>query len=118
MRVNVEQVIIANGANVSNVIDLRSETLLAIITPAAWTAADIAFVGSATTDGTFVPVVDWDGLPWACTAIAAQCITPRQEVGEALPFVKLHSVSTADNTANVNQGAERILTLITCPRVT
>lgn len=116
MKLEAEQVIIPNGTALSAIIDLRSRTLRGIIMPTSWTAADITFVGAAKDTDTFVNVVDWDGVQWACTAVASTCITPRQEVGEALPFIKIRSSSTSDNTAAVNQGADRTITLLTSPR--
>lgn len=116
MKLEAEQVIIPNGASVSNAIDMRSRTLREVIVEGTWTAADITFQVGLTETGTFYNLTDWDGVLWANTVTTGSASTPRQEVGEALGWLKIRSASIADNLNAVNQGAARTITLLTSPR--
>jgi hypothetical protein len=50
--------VIALGASQSNVIDVQNANSLALLIPAAWTAAAITFLGAEKSNGTFLPIYD------------------------------------------------------------
>ena len=110
-------VTIANGAAVSSNITLKDGGAhrLAVLTPAAWTAADIAF--QASVDGvTWVQLRTQAGLisriTVVPTAAAALLWGPEEtRVLGAFKYIRLNSVNTASEAA-VNQGAARTLTII------
>jgi hypothetical protein len=65
-------VTIANGAAVSSNFDLVGYRIIAVISPAVWTAADIGFrVETANQSGVFVDVVASDGVIYSLKAIEA-----------------------------------------------
>jgi len=96
--------LIANGTSLSGVIDLGEAQVVAIVTPAAWTAAGLAFQGSV--DGTnFFSVVSSAGAEATITTAVNQCIL----VTQALPrYIKVRSGTQG---TPVNQGADRLLQL-------
>lgn len=102
---------IANGASLSGEVDLEGQAIQAIQMPAAWTAASLTFTASSASGGTFDPVHDDGGTEVTITAAAARMIGLDAIAREldGLRFIKVRSGTTA---TPVNQGAERILTLI------
>src|SRR4051812_18238374 len=118
---NSTAVVMALNASLSNAIDLTKtdgQTLVGIVTPAAWTAPDIAFKVSV--DGlTFVPLYD-ARTPGAATevTIASASIPTSAARGFALDpsaFAGYNylKVVSGTNAAGVNQGAARTLYLQT-----
>ncbi len=102
---------IANGASLSDEVDLAGESAQALVMPAAWTAANLTFVASDVSGGTFVPVHDDAGVEVSVTAAASRCIgfdAVAREL-DGLRFVKVRSGTTG---VPVNQGAARALVLI------
>lgn len=104
-------VTIANGASLSDALDLVHRTLCAILMPASWTAAGLTFQGSA--DGvTYGNIYDADGeAALTSTVVGASrllILNPAAFVGAR--YVKVRS-GTSGTPAS--QGAERVLTLIT-----
>ncbi len=102
---------IANGASLSGEVDLEGQAVQAIQMPAAWTAANLTFVASDVTGGTFNPVHDDAGAEVTVTAAAARCIGLDAVAREldGLRFVKVRSGTTG---VPVIQGADRTLTLV------
>lgn len=104
---------IANGASLSDEIDMGGYNLLGIIMPAAWDAAAITFAASDATGGTFVPVYDDAGAEISVTAAAGHAIgiATTLKAGSLAPFrfVKLRSGTAG---AAVNQTAQRTLLVV------
>lgn len=103
------QVTIANGASLSNGIDIGTKTLLAIHMPALWTAANLTF--QASEDGvTYDDLYDGVGTEKTIVVGATRYIylTPADWVG--VPYLKIRSGTAS---VPVNQGAARSITLVT-----
>lgn len=99
---------ITSGQSVSNVVDLGSKTLLAIITPSDWTAANLTF--QVSTDGiTYSNMHDNAGVESTVTAAASRYIVvdPANWVG-----VKYIKVRSGTSGTPVNQAADRIIKLV------
>jgi len=102
---------IAAGANQSAAIDLYYHSLLAVVMPAAWTAADLTFQASA--DGaTFFNLYTSGGAEYTMKVDASRYVAldPTDFVG--VRFLKVRSGSAS---APINQAAERTLTLVGRP---
>lgn len=112
----VTQAKIANGAALSGEIDLRHQKLIAIQFPAAWTAADLSFQAAVESSGTFgeafIDPGTGVGAALLLDAAASQVSFFNQANMLRNCFIKIRSGPVG---APVNQGAERILTLITEP---
>lgn len=107
-------VTIANGASASGAVDFRPFVVGGLITPAAWTAADIAFLVSTEEAGTYAQLRthDTDALV-KVTGITTDAADPRRLPLELAgwPWFKIQSVNTSTGAAE-NQGAARIITLV------
>ena len=116
---------IANSGNLSDAVEIPGYRVIGIISPAAWTAADIALQISL--DGTnYKKVMDHAGeiikfkdIQTAESRIHLLGATEATDVGGGMPFiigshVKLQSVNTADETDEA-QGAERVLYVLMLP---
>ena len=105
---------IANGASLSGVVDIgEGKTLCAIDMPADWTAANLTFQASTASDGTFDNLYDQYGTEKTVTAAEDRYIPlddPAFWLG--VRYVKVRSGTAA---SAVNQGAERVITLVTKP---
>lgn len=102
---------IANGQTVSNAQNIEGAVLMAIATPAAWTAADLQFQGSV--DGTtFLPIYDDAGQRVKILSASIATSEARLYVNKAL-LEQLAACSWLKLESSVAQGAERILTVIT-----
>ena len=109
---------IANGAAATEQFETLGYRVAAVISPAAWTAADFSFEvenGS----GTFVKVTDAAGallkITGVATAASEYMIMP--EIGDALVsprMMKVVSTNTASE-ADVNQGAARTVIVVLTP---
>lgn len=101
---------IAESAAVSGVIDIREWSGAIVITPAAWTAANIGIQVAEASDGTFVILRDKDGV-----AVQVGTVKTDGARGYALPtevfaagFIKLWSKNTTAATeTDTNQAAAR-----------
>lgn len=101
---------IANGASLSDAVDITAGLLIAIQMPAAWTAAVLTF--QASHDGvTFADVYDSAGAERSVTVAAGRHVT-LDTANFGMRFVKVRSGTAA---APVNQGAQRVLQLVTVP---
>lgn len=112
MRTEVGGATIANGASQSSVVDLHAVDLLAIQMPAAWTAANLTFLGSAD-NVTFDPVKDSGGTEITVTAAASTYIVLSDVLQPELKGVRYLKIRSGTAGAPVNQGAARTLVLIT-----
>lgn len=105
---------IANGASVSAAIDLLSTALLDILMPAAWTAAALTVEVSADNSTWYSLVYDENGLQinsWSSpVAGAAYTVAALGMLG--FRYIRMRSGTGA---VPVNQGADRVFTLITRP---
>lgn len=101
---------IANGTSLSPAVYLGAKTLRAIQMPAAWTAAALSFQGSV--DGvTYNDIYDSQGVEWTVAAGAARYIPIIDgQFSLGILWLKIRSGLTA---AAVNQGADRILKVLT-----
>jgi hypothetical protein len=110
---------IASGESVSSVLDLTKtdgQTVSALVVPAAWTAAGIAFKVShdGVTYGPLYDARDPSGvveyaIP-AADALVTRCLSLDVGVFDGFNYVK---VVSGTNAAPVNQGAERTLYVMT-----
>lgn len=104
-------VTIANGTSLSAAVDLLGASLVAIVMPAAWTAAGMTF--QASIDGVnFFNVYTSAGAEYSATVAASQYVT--------LPIVDLAGVRwlkvrSGTSGTPVNQGADRALKLVVRP---
>lgn len=101
--------VIALGAAVSNILDVRGFNHLWIKMPAAWTPANIAIHAASEEADTFVLLRDetsaavyFDNLAAGVSYIGLSMII-------GLRYIKLASVQVADPTTGVNQAVERTI---------
>lgn len=103
-----DTVTIANGTSLSPAIDLAGHVLLGIVIPAAWTAANVTFQVSA--DGvTYGNYFDSTGTEITVIAAAGQYLQLSAATFVGVRFAKIRS---GTNSVPVNQGSDRILTLV------
>ncbi len=105
---------IANGASLSDTVKLMSESILAIEMPAAWTAANLTFQAASDSDdataATFNNVYDEAGVEYTVTAAASRYIMLDPSYFLGAKWVKVRSGTSG---AAVNQGAQRVIGLVT-----
>jgi hypothetical protein len=105
----IGSVTIANGASLSDLLDLQGSALAGVQFPAAWTAAGVAFEVSA--DGTtFQPLYNSAGeVAYSTSAAAAsRSLSVNGEDFLGWRYVKVRSGTSG---SPVNQGAARVLVL-------
>lgn len=110
-----ESATIASGAAETGEISMTIYAGGIVITPAAWTAANIGFKVSATSGGTFAILRDYLGAPVQISGIKTDGIRAYQIPDEvfAAGYVKLWSKSTTAATeTDTNQAAARSLTVV------
>lgn len=108
--VTFEDLVIPNGASVSDVFEIGSQlSLIAIIMPASWTAANLTFQAAAGAGGTYNNVYDDAGTELTVTAAASRFISlnPRYYVG--MTNIKVRSGTAGTPVA---QEASRTLKLV------
>lgn len=104
-------VTIANGASLSGAAALNNQRLVAIIMPAAWTAAGLTF--QASDDGTnWFNLHDGAGTEVSLTVAASRYVRLAPLDWSRIRYLKVRSGTSG---APVNQGADRIVTLLTRP---
>jgi hypothetical protein len=107
MMPRVKLVTIANGASLSGATYIGDGKLTGIQMPATWTAANLSFQGSH--DGvTYCDIYDSAGTE-VIVAAAASVTIPLDDFRAAL-WIKVRSGPTG---AAVNQGAARVISLLT-----
>jgi hypothetical protein len=102
---------IANGASLSDALNLAGHTLVGIIMPSSWTSANLTF--QASHDGTtYSNLFDDAGNEQTVTAAASEYLflSPLEWVGIA--FLKVRSGTSG---SPVNQGGARTITLVMAP---
>ena len=102
--------VIDNSAAVSGVLDVGDWSGGIVITPAAWTAANIGIKVSQASDGTFVTLRDIIAAPVQISGIATSASNAYVLPDEifAAGYIKLWSKhATAATETGVNQGADR-----------
>jgi hypothetical protein len=109
---------IANGTSLSQAVDFRGFALKGIITPAAWTAAAISLQASA--DGqTFVPLVIDNGsvqTSLIATVAVSSYYAPKTPSGTyPFPMPRFIKIRSGTDGTPVNQGADRLFTLVVVP---
>jgi hypothetical protein len=103
-------VVIANGASVSDEVELGPYVLCGIIMPAAWTAADLSYQVRGHTTGWVDMCLDGDELTDAAAADQYVIVDPADFAGAR--FLRIRSGTTGTPVA---QGAERTLVLVVRP---
>ena len=103
-----------NGGD--GIIDLSGVSWGAIQFPATWTAADLAFYGSTSREGTYVPLRGETAtllqLTTISTSVAAQMFIP-SKVFAMGPFLKVRNITVGtDPTSAAVQAADRTLTFV------
>ena len=99
---------IANGGSLSAAIDLNERTPVALLMPAAWTAADVTFQASLN-NTTFYNVYDEAGSEYTLTVDVDQYIILDPVDLAGARYIKIRSGTGGATQA---QGAERIIGLV------
>lgn len=101
-------VVIKDQTSLSNPVDLRENRLVGFIMPAAWTAANLTFVGAVDEDDTYHPIYDAAGNELVVTAAASRVIVDIPELA-VCRFLKVRSGTSG---TPVNQQADRTIKLL------
>jgi hypothetical protein len=99
---------IANGASLSGAVDLAGKGVLRLLMPAAWTAAAITFQTSMD-NSTFYNLYKVDGSEYSVTVDASRAVVLPPADFAGFAYLKVRSGAAG---AAVNQGAERLVTLV------
>lgn len=91
---------ISTSNTISNAIDLGSGKVFGIITPSAWTAANIQFKASLTFDGSYLDVYDDDGTIVAVSAAADRAIAVSTDALNLSPWRYIKLVTDAGQAAD------------------
>lgn len=108
--VETTTVTIASGASLSGAADLKGRKLVGIIMPSTWTTASLTFQGSI--DGTNYFNV-YDGATERALIVSTSYYSALN-IGDWVGFRYLKVRSGTSGTP-VNQGADRVLTLVVQP---
>lgn len=103
---------IANGASLSDEIDLEGFSLAAIEMPTGWTAASLTFQGCSVSGGIFREIHEDGGTAVAATVAASRIVLLNTNATNNLRALRFIKIRSGTSGTPVNQGAERILTLI------
>ena len=107
---------IASGASLSDAVDTGNtnslSSIVAIIMPSAWTAADLTFQASATVDGTYNDVYDDDDNEVTVQAGASRHIVLDDEMRSHMAGLRFIKIRSGTSGTPVNQGAGRSITLV------
>jgi hypothetical protein len=114
--VDTVQATIAAGAALSAQVNLGKKTLVAIVMPAAWTAADLTFQSSPNGGASFGELYYADGVS---TDAAAEMQIHAPAAGQFIVLdptkwrgVNCLTVRSGTSAAPVNQVAQAVLTLV------
>lgn len=107
----VQTVTILNGQSLSNAIGLNPNTLVGIVVPATWTAANLSLQASFDGGQTFGEFAD-KAAPYAIVAAAGNFIGLDPAVFRGVTTIKIRSGTSG---APVTQGGDRVLQVITLP---
>lgn len=100
---------IANGASLSDAINLGDDIPVGLQMPAAWTAAVVTFAASYN-GSTYVSVRKNDGTEYTATVAVDQQVALDPAIMAACQFLKVRSGTAA---SAVNQGAARVIQVLT-----
>jgi hypothetical protein len=104
-------IIIANGESLSGSVGLGGSTMVGIVMPATWTAANLTV--QASHDGaTYNNLYDDLGTEVTVTAAASRYIALDPSVFAGIRYLKVRSGTSG---SAVNQGGDRTITLVTRP---
>lgn len=103
------QVTIANGGSLSAAVPIGDKVPVGIVMPSAWTAAGLTFQVSADGGSTWNNMYDAAGTEVALTVAASRYIPIDPNVWIGINHIKIRSGTSG---SPVNQGADRILTLV------
>lgn len=108
-------VTIANGASLSDAVDLGAATLACILMPAAWTTAGLSFAVAPSLSGTYVPL--WNNLGAEYTVPSASAVASQHIIIPVVDFLGIQFLKIRSGTAGspTNQGGARVLTLFLVP---
>lgn len=120
------RVAIANGAALSNEVDLGGHKVVAIQMPASWTAADLTLVArpgipdgrAGTSNDALQDVYDSADAEVVIEAAAARYIVLDGVEREALDAIRVCKFRSGTTGVPVNQGAAREILLVTEPKLT
>ena len=104
-----ENIIFASGANVSEPFNMAIDVQLMIVLSAAWTAASLGFqIADGPKAASWAKLRDEDGAIVEITGLVAGDAFVAPSTTSGLFWLKLWSQTAG---ANVNQAAERVLTV-------
>lgn len=101
--------VISSGQSVSTTVFLGNGTLVGLIVPSSWTAANITIQASLN-NTTFYDVHFDNGTEYQLSAAASRWITMLPHEVSGILYLRLRSGTSG---APVNQAADRTITLIT-----
>lgn len=99
---------ISNGTALSPAVDLTQYSLVGLVMPSGWTAANLTFQGSAD-NSNFFDLYDSGAEVNLGSAAASRYILLNPTTFAGLRFLKVRSGTSA---SPVNQGADRVVTLV------
>ena len=111
-RPETRSVVIAINESLSGAFSIGDYMKLSILTPSAWTAADLTFQGCATLDGTFVDIYNSDDAELNVDAAASRGVgltSAETDILGGFQFLKIRSGTAA---TPVNQAAARTITVV------
>ena len=110
---NVSPFTIPNNGNLSEARDITDFQICSLEMPAAWDAANLIVLACNTYGGTYKPVYDDGGIKASIVTDASRMVSLSSNALAlaSLKFIKLMSVSAADNTTAVNQTAARTINM-------
>lgn len=115
-KLSVQSATIASGAALAQEIDLRGWRIVAIQMPADWTAAALTFKSRPDSKGVSQSVYDSGGTEVSVTAADDQYVVMLDADRVALEGLALTTVRSGTAGTPVNQGADRLVTLVVEPR--
>ena len=101
-------VTISNGTALSPAVDLTQYSLVGLVMPSGWTAANLTFQGSVD-NSNFFDLYDSGAEINLGAAAASRYVLLNPAVFAGLRYLKVRSGTSA---APVNQGADRAITLV------
>lgn len=110
--VSIQSSTVAVDSSLSTAADFGRLTLVAVVMPAAWTAAEVGFQAAPTAGGAYQPVyraID-DGARFQVTVAADRYVTLSPLDMAGVRYVKLESLDVGGSA--VNQAAGRAITLV------
>jgi len=109
-KIEKETATIASSASLSDAVEMDGDSLIAIVMPAAWTAADITFQVSYDNGTTFQVLIDQDGNEVTATSPTASKTTTLKPAN--FPRIDQIKIQSGTSGTPVTQAAERVLGLV------